>query len=37
MLLLAMVANGLLLKWELDFHRSIPIIQLFEADRVDMP
>lgn len=37
MLLLAVVANGLLLKWELDFHRSIPIIQLFEADRADTP
>lgn len=30
MLLLAIVANSLLLKWELEFHRSIPIIQLFE-------
>jgi hypothetical protein len=37
MLFLAIVSNGLLLKWELDFHRSIPIIQLFEPGATDVP
>ncbi|MFZ6012159.1 MAG: hypothetical protein ACOYXT_17590 [Bacteroidota bacterium] len=31
MLFLTMMSNVLLLKWELDFHRSIPIIQLFAS------
>lgn len=35
MMILAVLANGLLLKWELDFHRSIPIIQLFESKEID--
>ena len=31
MLVLAITANVLLLKWELDFGRSLPIIQIFES------
>lgn len=37
MMVLAVLATGLLLKWELDFHRSIPIIQLFEANEITAP
>jgi hypothetical protein len=37
MIVLATLANGLLLKWELDFDRSIPIIQLFGADEIPAP
>lgn len=32
MILLAIVANILLLKWEIDFNRTLPIIQLFERE-----
>ena len=32
MVLLALTANCLLLKWELDFGRAIPFFQLFQTD-----
>lgn len=32
MIVLALVANTLLLKWELDFGRAIPFLQLFQTD-----
>jgi hypothetical protein len=32
MIVLALVANVLLLKWELDFGRAIPFLQLFQTD-----
>jgi hypothetical protein len=32
MIVLALAANGLLLKWELDFGRAIPFLQLFQTD-----
>jgi hypothetical protein len=35
MLLLATIANGVLLKWEFDFHRPVPIIQLFQHEEID--
>lgn len=37
MLILAIVANTVLLKWELDFHRSVPVVQLFEYRTSDTP
>lgn len=33
MLVLGIAANIMLLKWEVDFNRNLPIIQLFSADR----
>lgn len=33
MILLGILANGLLLKWELDFHRSLPIVELFRSQQ----
>lgn len=30
MIVLGVAANGILLKWELDFHRTLPILQLFQ-------
>jgi hypothetical protein len=32
MIVLALTANGLLLKWELDFGRAIPFFQLFQTE-----
>jgi len=32
MIVLALIANGLLLKWELDFGRAIPFLQLFQTN-----
>lgn len=37
MRLLTILANGLLLKWELDFHRSVPVFQLFQPASTDTP
>lgn len=37
MILLAVVANILLLKWEMDFGRSLPIIQLFQSSNSVLP
>jgi hypothetical protein len=37
MMILAVAANGLMLKWEFDFHRSLPIIQLFQYHDVTTP
>ena len=31
MILLAIIANALLLKWEFEFHRTVPILQLFQS------
>lgn len=37
MLVLAIVANTVLLKWELNFHRSVPVVQLFESHAAEVP
>jgi hypothetical protein len=37
MLVLGVIANGLLLKWELDFHRSVPVVELFETSEKKVP
>jgi hypothetical protein len=37
MITLAILANAILLKWEIDFGRSIPLLQLFQSNEGSLP